>query len=330
MHGIHECEALIAARYIHESLSRGIPIGMDKTKGENFLNVPPCPFRRVSFGTAHCTISTDSHVSEIDPLTCMNCEVPALISKPRCQYLSLGTELKPYRGEGRLVTSMACRALNIRLYSLKTCDECPLYSEIPSLAEILKADQDIANIQIPVRESVFDEIIKDIKLDYGVMDDEDPPVLPIRCWRFPEGHCRRSPIYTRRKVTVVLANNERDNELYKSAIVPAIKELNLIPFRIDDELLTDEEMCRVCESFQESDYAVISLDDWSTNSIFMLGILYGMGRKLALLKNSSLQPVPLIECMAHEVVNFIQPGELKDRLMEHFMAYVKPDHVERE
>jgi len=303
---------------------------MDKTRNENFLNVPPCPFRRVSFGTAHCTISTDSHVSEIDPLTCLNCEVPSLISRPQCRYLSLGTELKPYRGEGRLVTSMACRALNVRIYSLQTCEECPLYSEVPSVADTINEDHNVANIDIPVRDELLDEIAKDIKLDYGVIDEETPPLLPIRCWRFPEGHCRKFPVYTRKKVTVVLKHNQRNNELYKAAILPALKGLNLIPFRVDEELATDEEMCKVCENFQESDYVIFNLDDWSTSSVFLIGIMYGLGKKLALIKNDSLQAVPLIENIPHEILHYVQVGELKDRISEHFMAYVKPDQVDRE
>ena len=303
---------------------------MSKPRNENFLNVPSCPFRRVSFGTAHCTISTDSHVSEIDPLTCLNCEVPGLISKPRCRYLSLGTELKPYRGEGKLVTSMACRALNIRLYSLQTCEECPLYSEVPSVAETVKEQHHVANIELPLRDELVEELARDIKLDYGVRDEETPPLLPVRCWRFPEGHCRKFPVYTRKKVTVVLKHNERNNELYKAAIMPAIKGLNLIPFRIDEEIASDEEMCKICENIQESDFVIFNLDDWSTSSVFLIGIIYGLGKKLALIKNDSLQAVPLIENIPHEILHYVQVGELKDRITDHFMAFVKPDSVERE
>lgn len=297
---------------------------MSEQRNENFLNTPPCPFRRVSFGSAHCTISTDNHVSEVDPLTCHNCEVPAILSKPRCRFLSLGTELKPYRGEGKLVTSMACRALNIKLYSLKTCDECPLYSEVQSLAETIKLAKDAAQIQIPIRESVIEEIAHDIKLEYGVRDDEDPPLLPVRCWRFPEGRCRKLPIYTPGKVTVLLKHSDRNNELYRSVIMPALKEINLQPYRIDEELVSEEEGCRACENIQEGDYVVLSLDDWSANSVFLTGMVFGLGRRVALLKNTSMQAVPLIDLLQYSVVHYDQLGDLHQRLIEHFTHYVKP------
>ncbi|MCC7478904.1 hypothetical protein IT575_10655 [bacterium] len=291
---------------------------------ENFLSTPPCPFRRVSFGCAHCTVSTDSHISEVDPLTCMNCEVPKIIAEPRCRHLSLGTELKPYRGEGRLVTAMACRALNIKLYSLKTCEECPLYSEVDSLAEVMRVKAELAEIQLPMRESLIEEIARDIRLEYGVRESEAPEPQPIRCWRFPEGRCRKFPVYTRGKVTVVLKNNERNNELYTRAILPALKEMHLTAYRIDEEQAGEEEMCRSCENVQESDYAIINLDDWDTNTLFLTGIIYGIGRRIAMLKNMALTEVPLPGRLEHDLVRYESVDQLKDRLMDHFRPYVKP------
>ena len=300
---------------------------MSSLRDETFLNTPPCPFRRVSFGSAHCTISTDNHVSEVDPLTCHNCDVPGILQKPRCRFLSLGTELKPYRGEGKLVTAMACRALNIKLYSLKTCDECPLYSEVSSVADVIRHKQETAEIQLNLRDSLVEEIARDIKLDYEIRDDEQPPLRPIRCWRFPEGHCRKLPVYTPRKVTVLLKHNDRNNELYKKAIEPTIKEMNLIAYRIEDELVDDEIMCRVCENFQESDYIVWSLDDWSTNAVFLAGTVHGLGVKMAMLKNTSLQQVPLMEHMDHAVIKYDQIGDLKQLLLDHFAPYIKPGRI---
>lgn len=291
-----------------------------RISSENFLSTPSCPFRRVSFGSSLCTISTDSHVNEVDPLTCQNCDVPSIIALPRCRYLSLGTELKPYRGEGKLVCAMACRALNIKLYSLKTCDECPLYSEVTALADVLRTDSAVASIQIPISEQLVEQVARDIRLDYGVREEEAPPLRSIHCWRFPEGRCRKFPLYTPRKVTVVLRASERNDDIYRRAIEPAIRQVNMTPYRLDEEMLGAEEMCRGCENFQESDQVVISLDDWNVNSVFLAGIGYGLGRKLALLKNDSLQPVPLLEQMEHDVLSYHNVEDLKQQLLVHLTA----------
>lgn len=297
---------------------------MAKLPEETFLSTPPCPFRRVSFGTAHCTVSTDSHFSEVDPLTCHNCEVPGIISRPRCRFLSLGTELKPYRGEGRLVTAMACRALNIKLYSLKTCEECPLYSEVESVADVLKVKAELAEIQLPMRESLIEEIARDIRLEYGVRDEEEPQLQPIRCWRFPEGRCRKFPIYTNRKATVILRRSDRNEELYRSGILPALKEMNLTAYRIDEEQAGEEELCRSCENCQESDYVLLNLDDWDTNTLFLTGIIYGIGRRVAMLKNSAMPPVPLPGRMEHDVVFYDEVSGLKQRIKDYLRQFVRP------
>lgn len=291
---------------------------------ENFLSTPPCPFRRVSFGTAHCTISTDSHYSEVDPLTCHNCEIPGVISQPRCRFLSLGTELKPYRGEGRLVPAMACRALNIKLYNLKTCDECPLYSEVDSVADVLRVKAQIAEIQLPMRESLIEQIAQDIRIEYGMRDEEAPEPQPIRCWRYPEGRCRKFPVFTPKKVTILLKKNERNDEMYKLGILPALKEMNLQAYRIDEEQAGEEEMCRSCENCQESDFVIMNLDDWDTNSLFLIGIVYGIGRRIAMLKNSLLPPVPLPGNMQHDLVAYEDFNQISGRLRDFIRPYVKP------
>ncbi|MCH7472894.1 hypothetical protein IIA79_08090 [bacterium] len=301
---------------------------MSKTRDEIFLDMPPCPFRRVNYGAVHCTISTDDYVSEVDPLTCRNCSVPEIISVPRCRFLSLGTELKPYRGEGKVVTAMACRELGIKLYDFKTCEVCPLYSEVDSVVDTIREQKESAEVQVHVSESVVEEVARDIKLEYGAQDEEAPPLMPIRCWRFPEGRCRKLPIYTRGKVTVILKLNNRNDEIYKQAILPAIRSMKLQSYRIDELLEGDEQLCRCCENTQESDFVILSLDDWDSNTIFLAGIAYGIGRRLAMIKSASLQAVPLVESMMHDVVRYESLAGLKHVLMEHLAPYVKPLKVE--
>jgi hypothetical protein len=210
---------------------------------------------------------------------------------------------------------MACRALSIRLYSLRTCDECPLYSEVSALADTLRSDSALAAITIPISEALVEEVARDIKLDYGVRSDESPALRPIRCWRFPEGYCRKFPVYTKRKVSVVLRRSERNDEIFMRAIEPAIRQANFTPYRIDEEMLGAEEMCRACENFQEGDIVLLSIDDWSANSVFLTGIAYGVGRRVILIKNTSLQPVPLIENMEHDTISYTNVEELKQRLL---------------
>ena len=292
---------------------------------ENFLNTPRCAFRRVSHGTASCTVSTDAYVSEVDPLTCQNCEVPGIVSQPQCRYLSVGTELKPYRGEGRVVTSLACKALTIRLYSLKTCEQCSLCSPVPSIVEELNTPATTASISVRLDDGLIQDIARDIRMDYGARPVESPPLTDIRCWRFPEGKCRKFPVYSARKVTVILRKTNQNDYLYTESIAPAIKALNLSPYRIDDEITDDEKLCRCCENCQEGNYTLLNADEWDTNSLMLLGINYGLGRRSALLHSTGAPAPPLLGYMQHDIVEYDSVEALKQNLIEHFSAYIKPE-----
>jgi len=290
-----------------------------------FLKVPPCPFRRVSYGVAFCTISTDAYFAEVDPLTCLNCGVPEIISKPRCRFLSLGTELRPYRGEGKLVTAMACKELGIRLYDFSTCAKCPLYSEVPTIVNEIKLNKEKAEIKL----TVTDELIKEVsailskEMEESFPEQKDEPSFCLRCWRFSDGVCRKTPIFTKGKVTVVLEESSRNDEMYKRAIVPALKEMRLIPFRLSDPLDDVEYLCRACENIQESEFAILNLDDWDSNLIFLAGLAQAMGRRLAILKRDNVQMVPLLNLLSGYVIEYSSIQEIVFLLKHHFSPFVK-------
>lgn len=292
---------------------------------ETFLNVPPCPFRRVSFGVSFCTISTDAYFAEVDPLTCLNCEVPSIIKKPRCRFLSLGTELRPYRGEGRLVTAMACKELGIKLYDFSTCAKCGLYSEVASVVDEIKRAKEKAEIKLVVTDELVKEVAEIISREREEvpLDTQEKPRFCLRCWRFSDGHCRKMPVYTKGKVSIILKSSSRNDEIYARAILPALKELGLAPYRLSEDLGDVEYLCRACENIQESAFVVISLDDWDSNILFLIGLAQGMGRRLAILKRENVAMVPLLEVISEYIVEYSTLPEIIFLLKHHFSPYIK-------
>lgn|GEM_PF-1295227 len=299
---------------------------LGKLLEEDFLNVPPCPFRRVSFGTTFCSISTDAFVAEVDPLTCLNCEVTEIIRKPRCRFLSLGTELRPFRGEGRLVVAMACKELGIRIYNLTTCDKCALYSEVPSIVDEIKRHKLKGEVQLKVSSEVVAQVAGIVRKEREAEDfarEGGTPPFRLHCWRFHDGHCRKAPIYTRRKVTVILERTPRNDEIYRRAIMPALKDINLAAYRLAEPLDNEEEMCRVCENIQESDFVIANLDDWNSNIIFLLGLIHGMGRRVAILKREGVSAIPLMDTVSHSVVEYSTLPEIIFLLKHRFSPLIK-------
>ena len=292
---------------------------------ETFLDCPPCPFRRTSFGSTHCAISTDPYVNEVDPLTCFNCDVPKIISVPRCRFLTVGTGIRSYRGEGRLVVQMACKELNIRLYNLDTCARCPLMSETESLAAEMISERARADVSLPVNEELIEHIAADIKLDLLRREarsiDEFKPSQFLRCWRFEEGYCRKFPEYTRGKVTCVLPASDRNNELYDKAILPALKELNLVAYRFKYPLSEVDFLCQICENQQESDFVIYNLEEWSSASLMLIGMAYGLGKLPVLLLRKGFPKPPLLETLEHNVLEYQSFSHLFFRLKAFFAPH---------
>jgi len=271
-------------------------------------------------------ISTDAFVAEVDPLTCLNCEVPKVIREPRCRFLSLGTELRPYRGESHLVIAMACKELGIRIYNLNTCQKCNLYSEVPSVVEELKQNKEKAEVQLVLSPEAVNRVVEIVRKERAggefSQETEEPP-FRLMCWRFEDGHCRKIPVYTQRKVSIILQRNPRNDEVFDRAIQPALKDLNLIPYRLVEELDNEEELCRACENIQESDFVVVNFEDWSSNLIFLLGLVQGIGRRLAVLRRSSAAVTPLTEVISQCVLEYSTLPEIVFLLKHRFSSLVK-------
>ncbi len=299
---------------------------LKKLLEEDFLSVPPCPFRRVSFGTTFCAISTDAFVAEVDPLTCLNCEVTEIIRKPRCRFLSLGTELRPFRGEGRLVVALACKELGIRIYNLTTCDKCALYSEVPSIVDEIRRHKLKGEVQLKISSEVVAQVAgivrKERESEEFTREGETPP-FRLHCWRFHDGHCRKAPIYTRRKTTVILERNPRNDEIHQRAIMPALKDINLAAYRLAEPLDNEEELCRACENIQESDFVIANLDDWNSNTIFLLGLIHGVGRRVAVLKREGVSAIPLVDTISHSVIEYSTLPEIIFLLKHRFSPLIK-------
>lgn len=304
---------------------------MTPTKPENFLDLKFCPFRRVRNGRTICTISTDAYVSEIDPLVCWNCEVPDLLSAPKCRFLSLGTEIKPYRGEGKLCVSMACKELKIKIFDLeKTCGVCKLYDEVPNLASYLMGEEKVkVGLSMYIPPAVLENVVNDVRKDYSASEEmsEDKPLLnSIRCWRFEENYCRKFPVWVRNKVTVYLTKTDRNDGLYNRAIKPALSDLNLVPYRIQEELTDAEIGCQICENVQESDYVIFSLDEWSSMALFLTGVAQGLGKRVALLSDRNSQTVRnILEYLQKSRVDYENHGELREKLKEFLSLHARLD-----
>ncbi len=221
---------------------------------------------------------------------------------------------------------MSCKELGVRIYNLSTCDKCKLRSEVPSIVDEVKLSKEKAAVQLKISPEVVAEILDIVRKEREggeFSEASDEPPFRLSCWRFEDGHCRKAPIYTRRKTTVILQRNPRNDEIFERAIGPALKDLNLTIYRLVEEMDIEEELCRACENVQESDFVIANLDDWNSNLIFFLGLVHGMGRRLAVLRRSSVAATPLTDIISRSIVEYATLPEIIFLLKHRFAPLVK-------
>lgn len=73
-----------------------------------------------------------------------------------------------------------------------------------------------------------------------------------------------------------------DNVLF--GISSALQEVGYEPFRADEVFLGKDLMCNICKHIQESLFNIVDISDWNPNVLLELGMMYGWGRPVILLK----------------------------------------------
>lgn len=83
------------------------------------------------------------------------------------------------------------------------------------------------------------------------------------------------------------------DDFYEVAIRPAIEECEYVPLRADERFHSGGLMCNVCRCIQESSLCIVDISDWNSNVLLELGMMYGMGKIVILLKHKeSAEKVP--------------------------------------
>lgn len=87
----------------------------------------PCPYRYVQRGRTFCHLAIDERrytTTEVVPLACATCRVPAILAQHACRHMSFGVEVDEYGGRLTAETChVACEARVVRLFDVEACSE---------------------------------------------------------------------------------------------------------------------------------------------------------------------------------------------------------------
>lgn len=138
-----------------------------------------------------------------------------------------------------------------------------------------------------------------------------------RCFKTGLSKCPKEISISPKKVFMAMPFSTHHQELYKFAIRPALEDQKMEIWKADEKINNIDMMCKLCQAIQESAYVIADISEWNANVLFEMGLAYGMGKSVAILKDEkSNVPVDLkgleyipydgIETLKRNLSSFLQ------------------------
>jgi hypothetical protein len=138
-----------------------------------------------------------------------------------------------------------------------------------------------------------------------------PPMK--RCFKTGVDSCPKEINFSPKSVVVAMPFREEFTDPYKYAIKPALEESGFKPWKADEQISNIDIMCKICQAIQESGYVLANITDWNPNVVFELGLAYGLGRNVILIKHKKGE-VP-VDLKGLEYIEYSTIDELKRNLL---------------
>ncbi|MFB0514365.1 MAG: hypothetical protein ACETVQ_02185, partial [Candidatus Bathyarchaeia archaeon] len=105
-----------------------------------------------------------------------------------------------------------------------------------------------------------------------------------RCFKTGVKKCPKEINFSLKSVVIAMPFRDEFEDPYKYAIRPALEESGFRPWKANEQISNIDIMCKICQAIQESGYVLANITDWNPNVVFELGLAYGLGRNVILIK----------------------------------------------
>lgn len=129
--------------------------------------------------------------------------------------------------------------------------------------------------------------------------------------------CSKEVIVNPNQVFIGMPFKRRFADIHTHGIIPALEKSGLEPWKADEEPSNIDIMCKICEHLQESWYAIINITDWNPNVLFELGLAYGLGKAVVLIKHKE-SSVP-VDLKGMEYIEYESSEDLRKDLEKFFL-----------
>lgn len=133
--------------------------------------------------------------------------------------------------------------------------------------------------------------------------------------------CSKEIEVNKSKVFIGMPFRKKLADIYTHGIVPSLQEFDLEPWRADQEPSNIDIMCKVCEHLQESKYVIINITDWNPNVLFELGLAYGLGKIVVIIKDKE-SGIP-VDLKGMEYIEYETSEDLRRNLEKFFSKLVE-------
>ena len=131
--------------------------------------------------------------------------------------------------------------------------------------------------------------------------------------------CSKEVVVNPNQVFIGMPFRKKFSDIYTRGIVPSLEKFKLEPWKADQEPSNIDIMCKICENLQESRYAIINITDWNPNVLFELGLAYGLGKTVVLIKDKE-SGVP-VDLKGMEYMEYESSEDLSRNLEKFFLKF---------
>ena len=147
-------------------------------------------------------------------------------------------------------------------------------------------------------DGVFEYLTKPLtakKLRETVVRASNPDLSPASagvkpCFRHNKLGCFENVSTRRNLIFVGMPFSQVD--VYEHGIKPVVEALGLVCWRADEDFKTGDIACKLSETIQSCRLAVMEISEFNPNVYFELGLAYGYGVQVVLLRRGDAPPVP--------------------------------------
>jgi CheY-like chemotaxis protein len=111
------------------------------------------------------------------------------------------------------------------------------------------------------------------------------------------------------------------NDIYTYGIKPTVELFNLKCWRADEDKKMGDISCKICGTLQSCRFAIMDISGLNPNVCLEIGLAYGYGKRVILLKNRETQ-IPS-NLAGIEYVEYSSIDSLKERLAEYIKVALK-------